>query len=66
MRALKAKEKVRQLLENARSIILLDVGRDKYFRILARVEADGVDIGKILIIEGLAKPYDGGRKVNCA
>ncbi|MEO5330171.1 MAG: thermonuclease family protein [Magnetococcus sp. THC-1_WYH] len=60
--ALEARERVRQLLANAKRITLRETGRDKYFRIVARVEADGVDVGDMLIGAGLAVPYDGDRK----
>ncbi|HAT50611.1 MAG: thermonuclease family protein [Nitrospirae bacterium] len=60
--ALEARERVRQLLANAKRITLRETGRDKYFRIVARVEADGVDVGEMLIGAGLAVPYDGDRK----
>ncbi|MBF0108786.1 MAG: thermonuclease family protein [Magnetococcales bacterium] len=60
--ALEARERVRQLLENAKCITLRKTGRDKYFRIVARVVADGMDVGEMLIGAGLAVPYDGGRK----
>ncbi|MBF8273509.1 MAG: micrococcal nuclease-like nuclease [Magnetococcales bacterium] len=60
--ALEARERVRQLLEKAERITLKETGRDKYFRIVARVVADEMDVGKILIGAGLAVPYDGGRK----
>ena len=36
--------------------------RDKYGRLLAKVEADGVDIAEALIKRGLAKRYIGGTK----
>ncbi|MBF0179946.1 MAG: thermonuclease family protein [Magnetococcales bacterium] len=60
--AMRAKEMVRDLLRNSGHIVLKDVGRDKYFRIVARVVADGVDVGERLLQEGLAVPYEGGRK----
>ena len=60
--ALDAKERVKRLLEKAEHITLRETGRDKYFRIVARVVADGVDVGDMLLKEGLAVPYDGGRK----
>ena len=37
--------------------------RGKYFRIVARVIADGEDISDLLIERQLADPYDGGTKV---
>lgn len=41
-------------------VTLHAVARDKYFRVLATVRADGVDVGQVLVSEGLARPYDGG------
>lgn len=60
--AMKAKSIVSETLANAKDIKLVDVGRDKYFRINATVIADGVDIGALLLKSGLAVPYDGGTK----
>jgi len=37
--------------------------RGKYFRIVARIIADGVDISDLLIERQLAVFYDGGTKV---
>ncbi|MBF0416961.1 MAG: thermonuclease family protein [Magnetococcales bacterium] len=59
---MRAKEMVRDLLRTSGHIALKDVGRDKYFRIVARVVADGVDVGERLLQEGLAVPYEGGAK----
>ncbi len=33
-----------------------------FFRLLAEVYADDRNVGNILIKNGLAKPYDGGKK----
>ena len=43
---------------------LTDIGRDKYFgRVVARlVDQRGDDLGERLVKEGLARPYDGGRR----
>ena len=41
---------------------LSEVRRDKYFRLLARVWADGVEVGPLLIARGLARPYGGGTR----
>ena len=41
---------------------LSEVRRDKYFRLLARVWADGVEVGPLLIARGLARPYTGGTR----
>lgn len=39
---------------------LSEMRRDKYFRILARVWADGQEVGPLLIQAGLARSYAGG------
>ncbi|MBF0614026.1 MAG: thermonuclease family protein [Magnetococcales bacterium] len=57
-----AKRELHHLLVRAGEITLKEVGRDKYFRIVARVEADGEDVGARLLRMGLATPYDGGHK----
>ena len=49
-------------LTQARRIELVDIQRGKYFRLLAVVLIDGVSLGESLIEQGLAVPYDGGRK----
>lgn len=56
-------------LRNAQRVDLVSLQRDKYFRILADVRADGESLAGILLMNGLAYPYDGGtkKKVNwCA
>ena len=60
--AQKAKVATTSLLKNAKKIDLEDVGRDKYFRILATVRADGVSIGQYLLDQKLAVPYEGDTK----
>ena len=61
--AMQARNLVTRMLGQARRIDLLDAQRGKYFRIVARVAADGRDIGASLINRGLAVEYDGGKKV---
>ena len=56
--AIKARNRVQDLLSQAHSIILKDVERGKYFRLVASVEADGQDVSDLLIQEGLAVPYE--------
>jgi len=58
-----AKEELENLFKNAKTIELYNLGRDKYFRLLASVKVDGVDVAKYMIKKGLAKEYDGGKKV---
>ena len=49
--SIKAKEELERLLYSGNKIILYDLGRDKYFRLLASVKV------------GLAKSYNGGAKL---
>ena len=60
--AKEARDVVRGILQRAQRIDLFDAERGKYFRIVARVLADGKDIGQTLIDRGLAVGYDGGEK----
>jgi micrococcal nuclease len=62
LRAILAKRYTVGALRSARRVELVDIRRDKYFRILARVVADGQDLGEGLVRSGLAVPYDGGHK----
>lgn len=57
-----AKRLVENLLKNANRIDILDIDRDKYFRILGRVVVDGKDLSQILLKNGLAYPYFGETK----
>lgn len=63
VKAKKAKRRVRELLVNAKSIIVAQMSRGKYFRIIATITADGVDIGRTLLKEKLAVQYFGGKKM---
>lgn len=57
-----ARNLVEALLKNAQRVDLLNVQRDKYFRVLADVTVDGVLIKDILLKNKLAYSYDGGTK----
>lgn len=61
--AVAARNLVNRRLAAASTIDLEDLGRDKYFRIGARVMADGQDLGAELLRLGLAVPYNGGTKI---
>ncbi len=54
-----ARVRVVELLRGAKVVRLERMRRDKYFRIDAVVLVDGVDLGALLVAEGLAKPWDG-------
>lgn len=60
--AIKARELIRELLKNSKTITLLNVKRDKYFRILADVDVDGVNLASKLLEVKFAYPYEGGTK----
>lgn len=59
----RATERLRELVES-RPAMLDSVGYDKYGRVLARLDLGGEDVADILVREGLAVRYDGGRRVN--
>ena len=50
-------------LRSAEVVELRNLQRGKYFRIVADVYADGVNVGDELVKESLAVVYDGGKKV---
>ena len=52
--ALKARARLLDILGSAKIIQLVGMARGKYFRIVAHVRADGVDVGDILIAEKFA------------
>ena len=62
--ALEARDFVRSKLSNAVEILLNDLQRGKYFRIVAKVYIDGVSLEEELLQNGLAYRYNGGKKSN--
>jgi endonuclease YncB( thermonuclease family) len=62
LRASKAMVLLNLRLRQAKVISLKHVGRDKYFRLDAEVWADGENMSTVLLAEGLARPYDGGKR----
>ena len=60
--AVEAKETAKSKLLLADVIELRNMRRGKYFRIIAEVYVDGKNLALILIDEGLAKPYYGGKR----
>lgn len=62
-KAIAAKKALEKIIADAKQVDLLNVGRDKYFRILATVMVDGKDLGQMLLAQKLAHPYEGGTKV---
>lgn len=60
--ARKAQAFTQGVLNEAKQVELVDMRRDKYFRVLAGIRADGRDVARQLVEAGLAVPYDGGTK----
>ncbi len=58
---IQAKRRLIKLLASGR-LRLEPHGRDKYRRLLARIYVDGVDVARVMIREGYARPYHGGRR----
>lgn len=57
-----ARNKVREVLKSAKIIELKNTSRGKYFRIVARVFADRIEVADLLIDKKLAFRYFGGKK----
>lgn len=59
----KARAMTRRMLGEAERIRLHAVRRGKYAgRVIARMTADGTDLGQALLDAGLGRPYDGGEQ----
>lgn len=63
-KAQQARQVVEDLVLKGNTVVLSELDRDKYFRLLAKVSVDGVDVGALLIQQGLADSYDGGTKIS--
>lgn len=62
--ARKAKQFTLERLRQSKSILLKNLERGKYFRVIAEVYVDGQNLGEELLKEGLAVKYDGGKRKN--
>ena len=69
--SIQAKEELEKLFNSGDAnsgqkpkIVLYNLGRDKYFRLLASVKVGNIDVAEYLIKKGLAKSYDGGVKTS--
>ena len=60
--AISAREFTERLLREAVEVKLINVERDKYFRILATVLVDGQNLAESLIAAGLGRVYNGGTR----
>tara|TARA_B100000959_G_scaffold248425_1_gene275292 strand:- start:82 stop:537 length:456 start_codon:yes stop_codon:yes gene_type:complete len=57
-----ARDMVSDILKDAGKIVLKNLRRGKYFRIVADVYVDEENLADILIEAGVAIPYSGGKK----
>ncbi|WP_096704230.1 thermonuclease family protein [Magnetospirillum sp. 15-1] len=65
VKAMEATDAARRLLPKGSAVLLSDLGRDRYGRLLASVSlSDGTDVATWFIRNGLAHPYEGGRKAS--
>lgn len=60
--AIKAKEAMQLIFSNAKHIVLKNIKRDKYFRILSDVYVDGVNVSETMLKTKLVHAYDGKTK----
>ncbi|MCH8039746.1 MAG: hypothetical protein IH977_05295 [Nitrospinae bacterium] len=60
--AIEAREYIRTTLSRARRIDLIDASRGDFFRVWARIVADGQDLTALLLHQNLGVPYTGDRK----
>ena len=63
--AIKARDFVQILLDNADSVILKNLDRGNFFRLLAEVIVDGKNLGELLIAKDLAVRYQGKKSTWC-
>jgi micrococcal nuclease len=64
--AVRAKDRLTVLMAGQVSI-LRDAprSRDRYGRTLAHITSDGLDVGEVMVAEGLARHWDGRRRPWC-
>ena len=60
--AIKARDFSRKALLNAKTITLKNLKRDKYFRLLADVYFDDIDLANALLVNNFAVKYSGKKK----
>ena len=63
--AIRARDRLEQLIIAANRLRISFHGRGYYGRPLITLRADGADVGAALISEGLARPYKPGRESWC-
>lgn len=62
-KAKEAKKMLEKIITQAKRVDIVDIKKDKFFRILGRIVADGKSVSNELIKAKLAYPYHGERKL---
>lgn len=62
VKAREARDFLLDLIEKAEQVDLVGCVKDKYFRIACTMLLDGENAGDIMIENGYARPYDGGKR----
>lgn len=60
--AKQARDSLRKLIRSGQKVNLVELSRDKYFRVLADIQVDGQSVRQFMLDNNLAIPYDGGHK----
>lgn len=60
--AIRARDRMAQLIAGDHVEVIRSLRKDKYRRTLAIIRVNGVDVARVMIIEGLARPYHGERR----
>lgn len=63
--AVKSRDFVRELLYSAKEIVLSNISKDRYERVLANVIVDGQDLAQTLIDKKLGRKWQGKRENWC-
>ena len=63
--AIEARDYVNALLNNADEILLVNIKRGSFFRIIADVMVDGVNLADLLIDNNLGRVYGGAKQSWC-
>ena len=62
--AIVARDRLRQLLQKATIIEARNITRGRYFRIVADLILDNINVADVLLAENLAVKYSGGKKAH--
>lgn len=63
LKARAAKKFINAFMHNGQHISLVNIERGKYFRLLADIEVDGVSVSELMVKNGHAREYDGGKRL---